>query len=210
MSNKYPKYRSELVALLVFAAISVTAQAQDTGTCVAAASAVNAMSLEQVLDFTKVLSVQVPPAPPGVLDGSLEIHQSFVLDPQSATVKVTTFFVPKGSPMPTRPEAITVANTLQVSTIRIDHILSGSRPALSLLLAGTLINSPPGGFPSSVGTPAVITMGYTIQASTNSNIVNNFALIVAGQVIAWSTTATGNLDLGYPPSGSVAPYCGGS
>ena len=176
MPNKYPKYRIELAALIVYAALSVTAQAQDTGTCVAAASAVNAMSLEQVLDFTKVLSVQVAPAPPGVLDGSLEIHQSFVLDPQSGTVKVSTFFVPKGSPMPTRPEAITAANTLQLSTIRIDHILSG----------------------------------YTNQASTNSNVVNNFALIVAGQVVAWSTTATGNLDLGYPPSGSVAPYCGGS
>jgi hypothetical protein len=212
MSNKYLKFRNGFALVFSLVALSPAVFAQGTSSCLPSASAVNGLSLEQVLNLTNVLSVQVAPAPPGVLNGTQEIHQSFVLDPLSATVQITTFFVAKGSPVPTPTTAITAANTLQLSTIKVNQILAGSNPAPSLMLVGTIVNSPPGGFPSSVGTPAVITMGYVSPGISNRlsylNQVNNFALIVAGQVIAWSSTASGSLSVGYPPSGSVSAYCG--
>jgi hypothetical protein len=212
MPNKYLKFRNGLAVVLSLAALSPAVFAQGTSGCVAPPSAINGMSLEQVLSLTNVLSVQAAPAPPGVLNGTQEIHQSFVLDPLNATVQITTFFVAKGSPVPTPPTAITAANTLQLSTVQVNQIMAGSNPAPSLIIVGTAINSPPGGFPSHVGGPVVITMGYVSPGTTDRlaivNQVNNFALVSAGQVIAWTATATGTLSLGYPPSGSVSAYCG--
>ena len=202
--------------VFAFAALSTTALAQSSGgtatsTCAVAASTVTAMALEQVITFNNVLATVGPPPPVGVVNGTQEIHQSFVLDPQSATIHATTFLVPKGAPSPTDPRTITQANTLQVSTIKVSEILSGTNPAPSLMIVGTLISSPPGGFPSTVGTPVVITMGYaTGLGFSYFNVVNNVGLIVAGQVVSWSPTAIGTFSVGYPPAGTVSAYCTGS
>jgi len=209
MLNKYLRVRNGLALVCVTVAFSSAAFAQTTGSCPQLPSAVAAMSLEQVINpAVDVLSTQaVPPLPPGV-----EIHQSFVLDPLSLTVSGVTFVVPTGSPVPTPPSAITAANTLQSTTIQINQILTGSNPAPSLMLVGVTVSGPPGGFPSSVGTPTIITMGY-VQGSVTDRLtivrqVNNLALIVAGEVISWAPTATGSLTLGFPPVGSKTAYCG--
>jgi len=205
-------FESSIAVVFVFAALSATALAQSTTppVCPAPATAVTALNIEQVLNLSAgVLATQAPPAPMGVVNGTQEIHQSFVLDPNSATISALTFLVPKGSPTPTNVSTLTPANTLQVSTFRIDRLMAGTSPVPSLMILGTTVNSPPGGFPSSVGTPVVLTMGYSPVANTATNTINNFALVVAGQVVAWSPSATGTLTLGYPPSGTVPAYCTG-
>lgn len=217
MSTKYLKFTSGVAAAFVFAALSTAALAQSGGgtatpaTCATAASAVTALNLEQVLSLSNVLATVGPPPPVGVVNGTQEIHQSFVFDAQSSTLNITTFLAPKGAAIPTNPVTITAANTLQLSTVRINQIVAGTTPSPSLMMLGTLISGPPGGFPSSIGTPVVITMGYsTALGFSYFNVVNNFALIVAGQVVSWSPTATGIFTVGYPPKGTVAAYCTGS
>lgn len=198
--------------VLAFAALSATALAQTTTppACAAPATAATALNIEQVLNLSNgVLATQAPPAPTGVVNGTQEIHQSFVLDPGSATISALTFLVAKGSPTPTNLSTITAANTLQVGTYKVNQIMAGTTPAPSLMVLATTVNGPPGGFPSSVGTPVVLTMGYTPVANSGANTINNFALVVAGQVVAWSPAASGTLTLGYPPAGTVPAYCTG-
>lgn len=210
MPIKHLKFRNLIAIVFAFAGLSVTALAQGTK-CLPPASALTGLTLEQVLDFNNnVLATAGPPAPPGVLNGTQEIHQRFVLNPGNATISAFTFLVPKGSPARTDLGTVTAANTLQVATILVDQIQTGSTPELSLMIIGTLINSPPGGFPSSVGTPVILTMGYVSLGFANWNQINDFALVVAGQVVSWSPTATGILSLGYPPHGTVTEYCGGA
>jgi len=207
MQIKHLKFRNATAILVALAGLSTSALAQETK-CLPPASALTGLILEQVLDFNGVLATAVPPVPPGLLNGTQEIHQRFVLDPGSATISAFTFLVPKGSPARTDLSTVTPENTLQVSTILVEQIQTGSTPALSLMIVGTIINGPPGGFPSSVGTPVVLTMGYVSLGFADWNQINDFALVVAGQVVSWSPTATGSVSLGYPPHGTVTAYCG--
>jgi hypothetical protein len=81
--------------------------------------------------------------------------------------------------------------------MQVKQVLAGCNPTPSLMLVGTNISAPAGGFPSTVGTPVAISLGYS---DAPEPVVNNVALIVSGQVISWTAGAAGWVKVGYPPA----------
>lgn len=199
------KFRDRMGALLTALAFSVAAGAQTppaATTCTTAPTGVSALNIERTVPLNNVLTTLTPNAPANVLasiaGGALEIREQLIYNPGLGTVTVTTFLVAPGSPNPT-PSGVTL-NTVESATIQISQILTSCTPVPSLLMIGTVTQSPASGiYGSFVGAPAAISLGYTTDTPAK---INNVAVVVAGRVLDYSSAASGTLTF---PAVTVVP-----
>ena len=201
------KFWDRMGALLTALAFTVAAGAQTppvATTCTTAPTGISTFNIERTVPLSNVLTTLTPNAPANVLAaiaaGAQEIHEQLIYNPGLGYVTVTTFLVAPGSPTPTPPGSITPQNTLQSITVQISQVLTSCKPTPSLLMVGTVINSPASGvYGSLVGAPVAISAGYTTDTPPK---INNVAVVVAGQVLDYSTAATGSLTF---PAVTVVP-----
>ena len=191
------KFWNGMGASIAAIAFSLAAGAQTTAapaTCTTAPTAITAFNIERTVALNNVLTTLTPNAPANVLAsiqaGAQEVREQIVYNPQLGTVTSTVFLVAPGSPTPT-PANTAAQNAIQSTTIQVSQILSSCSPTPSLLLVGTITASPASGVFGSVnGAPAAVSVGYTTD---NPAKINNVVVLVAGQLVAYSSGAAGTL-----------------
>jgi hypothetical protein len=201
------KFWDRMGALFTALAFTLAAGAQTTPattTCTTAPTGISTFNIERTVPLSNVLTTLTPNAPANVLAsiaaGAQEIREQLIYNPGLGTVTVTTFLVDPGSPTPTPVNNISPQNTLQTITVQISQILTSCAPTPSVLLVGRVTNSPASGvYGSLVGAPAAISAGYTTDTPAK---INNVAVVIAGQVLDYSTAGTGSLTF---PAVTVVP-----
>jgi hypothetical protein len=196
-------YRKTFAACSALLLAGVSAFAQ-TATCTTAPLTLSNLSIERVLTLNNLLTTLTPNVPASVLaaiaGGAVEIRERLIFDPQFNTLTSTIFTVAPGSPATTPLTTNIVGSTLSFDTISINSIFTSCSPTPSVLIVGTITSAfARGPFGNFTGAPAAVSIGYT---TANPPVINNIAEVVAGQVLAFSATATGTISF---PATPVTP-----
>lgn len=173
-----------------------------TATCTTAPQSIMSFSIERTLTLSNILASPAPTIPPTVLamlTGGQEIRTRLIYNPQQNTVTDTTFLVAMGSPLPTPLSTDVSGATINSYVLNITNVFTSCQPTPSLLIVGTLSASS-GVFGNLQGAPAAISVGYT---TATPPVINNVVEVVAGQVVAYSSSAQGTLT--FPAAPTIPP-----
>jgi len=196
-----------LSAILGIAWGAFSLEAQPTLTLCIAPPTAQSFSIERAVmaadtdtTYPTVLSSQILSS---LAAGIMETREQLVYNPQANTLTSTVFLVAAGTSLPTPASVNIAASTLAVYTISINQVLSSCSPAPSLMFVGTVTSSAGGAdAPNGIygltfsGTPAVVSIGYTL---TNPPVINNVVTLFAGVAASFSPAGFGTLT--FPASG---------
>ena len=126
-----------------------------------------------------------------LLSGALEGREQFSYNPTTNIFSVQLFTVQPGAPSPTVPSTISASSVVSAYEFSPTQMLFSCTPVPSAVFVGKITeNSPASPFGSLVGSPAIISIGYTTD---NPPMLNNVALIVPGVAILYSPSAAGTV-----------------
>lgn len=130
-------------------------------------------------------------------DGTTEMREQLVYNPQANTLTSNVFIVQAGAPIPTPASFNITPTTLATYVITIDRTYSSCSPVPSLMFTGTVTSSAGGASAQNgiynltfSGTPAAVSIGYT---NTNPPVVNNVVTLLAGVAVSYSAAGYGTL-----------------
>jgi uncharacterized protein (TIGR03437 family) len=192
-----------------FWAVPPPAQSQSISTCSIAPPTAQSFSIERTVapsdngtTYSTDLSASILAS---LADGSMEMREQLLYNPQANTLTSTVFLVDAGAPIPT-PSSVNIASTTLASyVISINGVYSSCSPVPSFMFAGTVTSSSGGAAAANgiynltfSGTPAVVSIGYT---NTNPPAVNNVVTLLAGVAVSYSAAGFGTLTF---PSNATA------
>jgi len=191
-----------------YCAVPMQAQNPPSPTCSTAPPTAQSFFIERSImpsdsetTYNTVLSASILAS---LADGTMEMREQLLYNPQVNTLSSTVFLVDAGAPIPT-PTADIGSTTLANYVISISGTYSSCSPVPSFMFVGTVTSS--SGGPSAangiyglrfMGTPAAVSIGYT---NTNPPTVNNVVTLLAGVAVSYSAAGYGTLTF---PSTSTA------
>jgi hypothetical protein len=156
-------------------------------------------NFEQSLAISNTLPSGVTVLPSNVLaaitTGGLDFRSQTNYNPAANLLTLTFFTVQPGAPTPTNLGQINPSNVYGGMTINVDKTYVTSK---AVMFVGTVSSSATNPFGSFQGAPASLSFAYS--SDTPPKITNSI-LVVAGNAVVFSPTATGTVSITQPPGG---------
>ena len=185
-------FRRQILSGAIFLASAAVLAAQTTKTPMLTALT----NFERTIAPTNVLTTLAPTIDPGVLAsiaaGAVDFREQWIYNAQANILTSTYFTVQTGSPSPTNLATLPFTQIISIGTLSIDRIYVGTSPIPSVMMVGSISggsNTPYGIFN---GAPAIFSFGYNAGPPlTISNVIET----IAGAVVLYSSTATGQVSI---------------
>ncbi len=185
-------FRRQIVSGAIFLASAAMLAAQTAKTPTLTALS----NFERIIAPANILTTLAPTIDPGVLAsiaaGAVDFREQLIYNPQTNTLTSTYFTVQAGSPSPTNLATLPYTQIVAVSSLNIDRIYAGTSPIPSVMIVGSIAGSSGTPYGSFSGAPAIFSFGYNAGPPlTISNVIET----IAGAVVLYSSTATGQVTI---------------
>ncbi len=155
-------------------------------------------ALEQSISISNVLPNAAANLPPNVLAsvtaGGLDLRAQTNYNPSANLLTMTFFTAAPGSPSPANLGQVNPLNIYGSLTLGVDRIYATSKV---IMFVGTVSSGGSSVFGSLQGAPATFAFAYSSDTPPK---LTNVSLSVAGTLVFFSPTATGNVTIVQPPS----------